>query len=172
MRACFPIAAISCDRLSRETFLSLHISGDPLIHIMEPSWNKAKIDQAIGRGIRFKSHADLPPEERYVNVYYWLSVIPRGVFSFLKSPRPSADEYLYELSIRKNSLLELFDGVLCESSIENNLLMNGRRSGRSRRASRRSRRVSRRSRRSRRPRETTDVSSRCRHTSSYIDLVA
>tara|TARA_Y100001980_G_C14554300_1_gene340784 strand:+ start:2174 stop:3772 length:1599 start_codon:yes stop_codon:yes gene_type:complete len=91
------------------------------VHICEPNWNKAKIDQVIGRAIRFKSHHSLPPEERYVNVYYWLSVIPRSMFNKLLGikPRPSADEYLYEMSVKKDANLQLISTAICATSIEN-----------------------------------------------------
>ncbi|MBJ23939.1 MAG: hypothetical protein CMB64_04645 [Euryarchaeota archaeon] len=94
------------------------------VHICEPNWNKAKIDQVIGRAIRFKSHHSLPVSERYVNVYYWLSVIPRGffnkyIFGKLFKPAPSADEYLYEMSVKKDANLQLFTDAICSTSIEN-----------------------------------------------------
>ena len=39
------------------------------IHIVAPHWNMPSIDQALGRGFRVGSHADLPKEERYINIY-------------------------------------------------------------------------------------------------------
>lgn len=44
------------------------------VHIMEPGWNAAKMDQVVGRAIRLCSHAMLPPEERTVQVSFYLSV--------------------------------------------------------------------------------------------------
>lgn len=46
------------------------------VHILEPWHNLNKIEQAIGRGIRNKSHADLPEEERNVTVYQHVSLNP------------------------------------------------------------------------------------------------
>tara|TARA_Y100000591_G_scaffold36115_1_gene26747 strand:+ start:376 stop:2091 length:1716 start_codon:yes stop_codon:yes gene_type:complete len=112
--------------LSGAAGFGLDLKRTAQIHILEPSWNKAKIDQVIGRGIRFKSHADLPPNMRFVNVYHWLSVIPRGVFNVFFNPRPSADEHLYELSMKKNALIEVFDEAMCQASIENNFLKSER----------------------------------------------
>nr|QFG73651.1 MAG: SNF2 family N-terminal domain protein [Megaviridae environmental sample] len=85
------------------------------IHIMEPTWNKANIDQVIGRGVRYKSHIDLPEKKRHVKVYHWLSVIPKSLSSFVSKPRPSADEYLYEISLQKSKLLEEYGKVICDS---------------------------------------------------------
>lgn len=46
------------------------------LHVTSPWWNDSKTEQIIGRGIRFCSHADLPPERQYVDVYYHCSVLP------------------------------------------------------------------------------------------------
>ena len=88
------------------------------VHITEPAFNKANIDQVIGRAVRYKSHDSLASAERFVNVYYWLSVIPRGFFGYFKKPRPSADEYLFEMSAKKNAMSVLFINFLCQVSIE------------------------------------------------------
>lgn len=37
--------------------------------ILEPTWNPASIQQIIGRVIRYKSHDELPVNERHVNIY-------------------------------------------------------------------------------------------------------
>lgn len=46
------------------------------VHILEPWFNLNKIEQAIGRGIRNRSHDDLPIEERNVTVYLHVSLNP------------------------------------------------------------------------------------------------
>jgi hypothetical protein len=48
------------------------------VHILEPFWNYVRIDQVLGRAIRMKSHLDLPKEERNVEQYLYLSVLPQG----------------------------------------------------------------------------------------------
>ncbi len=37
--------------------------------IMEPAWNETAVEQIVGRGVRFRSHATLPGPEREVKVY-------------------------------------------------------------------------------------------------------
>ena len=49
------------------------------VHILEPFWNYVRIDQVLGRAIRMKSHEQLPKEERNVEQYLYLSVLPRGI---------------------------------------------------------------------------------------------
>ncbi len=45
------------------------------IHIVDPWWNDARLQQIIARGIRLCSHKDLPPERRIVNVFIHLSTL-------------------------------------------------------------------------------------------------
>ena len=49
------------------------------VHILEPFWNYVRIDQVLGRAIRMKSHEQLPKEERNVEQYLYLSVLPQGI---------------------------------------------------------------------------------------------
>jgi hypothetical protein len=44
------------------------------VHVMEPYWNDVRTRQVKGRAIRIGSHLDLPPEERNVSIYTYLSV--------------------------------------------------------------------------------------------------
>jgi hypothetical protein len=44
------------------------------IHVTSPWWNTSKMEQIIGRAIRFFSHSDLPIEKQYVDVYYHCTV--------------------------------------------------------------------------------------------------
>lgn len=43
------------------------------VHILDPWHNNTRIYQAIGRGLRHCSHADLPPAERTVTIYRYAS---------------------------------------------------------------------------------------------------
>jgi hypothetical protein len=43
------------------------------VHILDPWHNNTRIYQAIGRGLRHCSHADLPPAERNVTIYRYSS---------------------------------------------------------------------------------------------------
>ena len=87
---------------------------------MEPHWNEPKIDQVIGRAIRFKSHDTLPPADRNVTVYQYISDYPKHQLGFFgklfhikpKSNKVSADEYLVNLSKRKKQLNDSFLNAL------------------------------------------------------------
>ena len=49
------------------------------VHIVEPYWNKVRLEQVIGRARRICSHQDLPEELRTVKVFVYISVIPKGL---------------------------------------------------------------------------------------------
>lgn len=106
------------------------------IHIMEPHWNLAKINQVIGRGARYKSHASLPVDERKVTVYYWVSMPKLNSFSFNNKKTANktksmtrrsgdihnlgADEYLYKIGKDKEENMQKFLETVVGYSIENN----------------------------------------------------
>jgi superfamily II DNA/RNA helicase len=119
----------------------LDLKNTRQIHIMEPHFNMAKINQVIGRGIRYKSHYDLNKKERKVDVYYWIS---KPDFSNIKKTNKSiknnnlnnnkkkktkkndkidkkigVDEYLYKLSRNKEKYIEKFQKYIKKYSIEN-----------------------------------------------------
>ena len=50
---------------------------------MEPHWNDPKIRQVVGRAIRYRSHFDLPENQKRVDVVHWISTIP-GATRFAK----------------------------------------------------------------------------------------
>ena len=91
----------------------LDLKNTRQIHIMEPHWNISKINQVIGRGIRYKSHESLPKKQRLVNVHYWISE-PE-----LTGDKKGSDEYLYDLSDKKVKEMDLFLNSLQKNSIEN-----------------------------------------------------
>ena len=43
------------------------------VHIMEPYWNDVRLRQVKGRAIRIGSHLELPPAERNVSIYTYMS---------------------------------------------------------------------------------------------------
>lgn len=89
----------------------LDLKGTRMVHVMEPHWNEARINQVIGRAIRYGSHSHLPEDQRHVHVRTYHSVLPeKGIF---KKKRPtSADQYLKNLAARKQSLIDQFHKVL------------------------------------------------------------
>jgi len=93
---------------------SLDLKNTRSIHIMEPHWNLSKIDQVIGRAIRYKSHNDLPKKDRNVIIYRWISIFPKNMIN------QSADQYLIELSKKKYDIFNRFIEIIKKVSIERN----------------------------------------------------
>jgi SNF2 family DNA or RNA helicase len=97
----------------------LDLKGTRAVHIMEPHWNNPKLDQVVGRAVRYRSHSKLPEEERNVNVYKYVSVFPAEKtllseigLSTAQSNRNTADEYLYNVSNTKAKINRLFLNLL------------------------------------------------------------
>lgn len=79
------------------------------IHILEPSWNMSKIDQIIGRGIRFKSHSDLPVNERNVQIY---------LHTAIDKLDNSIDYLKYKLAENKDKAIKQIEYLLREIAID------------------------------------------------------
>lgn len=48
----------------------LDLKGCREVFVLEPHWSHARHKQVIGRAVRYRSHIDLPPAQRMVDVYY------------------------------------------------------------------------------------------------------
>ncbi len=96
----------------------LDLKGTRLLQILDPHWNNEKIKQVEGRGARYMSHADLPPEEQKLLVERYLSTRPQGVLSRIsnkltgRKPDKSVDEYLTQMSGSKEQLIDQFRALL------------------------------------------------------------
>jgi hypothetical protein len=55
------------------------------VHIMEPYWNMSRLKQVIARGHRNNSHVSLPPDQRFVQPFVYMSIesepIPDDVYT-------------------------------------------------------------------------------------------
>jgi len=90
------------------------------IQIVEPHWNQSRIEQVIGRGIRYKSHENLPSDERKVDVIKYQTTIPKNIIQkvFRKKSDTSADQYLENLSKNKQELLDKFLDIFKEEGMQ------------------------------------------------------
>jgi len=77
--------------------------------IVDPWWNAAKIDQIVGRVVRYKSHEGLPAAQRHVDVYFLVTKKPVKLHIDDRI-RLSGDEYLYRLMEAKmDKVAEYYD---------------------------------------------------------------
>jgi hypothetical protein len=67
----------------------ISLSNVRQVHLMEPYWNYVRLDQVKGRAVRICSHMDLPPEERTVDIFTYISK-----FSEKQMKERSVDETL------------------------------------------------------------------------------
>ena len=65
------------------------------VHVLEPWYNMSRIEQIIGRGVRYKSHCMLPFEKRNVEIFLHSTLLKNR-------ENESADMYVYRLSEKKS----------------------------------------------------------------------
>ena len=80
------------------------------VHILEPFWNEARIEQIMGRAVRFCVHKDLPIDERKVDVFRYKMVRTSG--------KKTADEKMESISRKKNNLLISFIEAVKEAAVD------------------------------------------------------
>lgn len=83
------------------------------VHVLEPHWNMSRLEQIVGRAIRFCSHKDMPVDEREVKVYIYLAVAPDG--------RRTVDEHIYELAKSKQALIDEFEDIIRDVAVDKRL---------------------------------------------------
>jgi len=84
------------------------------VHILEPYWNMSRMDQIIGRAIRFCSHKDVAAAEREVKVYIYMAV-------GLKANEITVDKHILDLAFKKKELTDQFDNIMKETAIDKHL---------------------------------------------------
>jgi hypothetical protein len=109
------------------------------VHILEPYWNQVRLDQVKGRAIRICSHADLPPNERNVSIFTYVTVfaasqIKRGEegaagdessaigFTLSKDNGETSDQKVFNVSSRKQAINDRLLSVMKEAAVD--CLMN------------------------------------------------
>ena len=94
----------------------LNLKHTSMVGILEPHFNNSRIEQAIARGIRYKSHSDLPPDQRKVQVNRYYGTLDGSVSwlgrLFGRKPETSVDLYLKARSEEKDRLINDIKDVL------------------------------------------------------------
>ena len=82
------------------------------IHVIEPWYHLKRLEQIIGRGIRYCSHKDLLPEQNNTTIY---------LYSAVNDMENSIDLDLYRLGEKKNKEIVKVQKILQENSIDSDL---------------------------------------------------
>lgn len=116
----------------------INLKNTRYVHIMEPYWNMARLEQVIGRARRLESHEDLPKELRTVQVFLYMStlskeqtsndknkeLIIRDISKLDKKTVLTTDETLYEICRIKNNINQQIMKSIKETSIDCTLYPN------------------------------------------------
>lgn len=95
----------------------LNLKNIRQVHIMEPYWNQVRIRQVIGRGVRYRSHIALPPEERNVEVFRYFSKLTKDQM-LLTREKISTDEHIEEISMKKQGIIDELEQCLKEAAVD------------------------------------------------------
>ena len=106
----------------------LDLKNTTFVIIMEPSWNENSIEQIIGRGVRYKSHENLPKSKQNVIIYKLFCIKPHEYKNInnitnnylldYKNEMLSVDIYLRNYSWLKQQEIISFFNLLNEFKIE------------------------------------------------------
>jgi len=93
------------------------------VHVVEPYWNPVRLKQVKGRAVRVNSHIQLPPSERNVDIFTYLSVMTKEQLKMDKTMQEdsngkSSDEVLYDISARKLEVMETLLRMIKEVSVD------------------------------------------------------
>jgi len=80
------------------------------VHILEPYWNEVRIEQVIGRAVRFCQHKDLPMEERKVDVFRYKMI--------RDNTKITTDEKMEDIARKKNNLLLSFSDAVKSAAVD------------------------------------------------------
>lgn len=93
------------------------------VHVMEPYWNKSRIDQVIGRANRTNSHINLPKSERNFKVFMYRMQLTaaqklKSTNIQSKDKNLSTDETMFQLADRKDKIVSKLLHVVRKGSVD------------------------------------------------------
>ena len=80
------------------------------VHVMEPYWHEVRIKQLIGRAVRACSHADIPINDRYVDIFRYNAIINENHIT--------TDQVMQEAAIAKENLIDSFLLTIKEIAVD------------------------------------------------------
>ena len=109
------------------------------VHITDPWWNEARIEQILARAVRFCSHTNLPEDDQWTDIYRHISVLPitpdpdaseilessTGNANFKMLNYISIEQKMMQSSFKKYQINNEFEEILKESAYDCSLNKNG-----------------------------------------------
>jgi len=80
------------------------------VHIMEPYWNISRLNQVMGRAVRFCSHRDLSIKDREVTIYIYVATSNNNNLMI--------DMHILNIAKSKDKLIKQFEQVIKDSAID------------------------------------------------------
>lgn len=110
---------IECLIITEAGAEGIDLKGVRKVIIIDPPWSPSKLEQIIGRAVRYKSHEHLPMEQRVVDVYLMQLVEPdvRIEDLYTLNESISGDVILYKIINRKKEIISKSDEMLEEISV-------------------------------------------------------
>jgi hypothetical protein len=104
------------------------------VHIMEPYWNYVRLEQVKGRAVRICSHADLPIEERSVDIFTYIVKFSEKQLTSVRGADQSegivdetiknmdkgltTDQSIYQLMQAKKTIADSLVDVMKKSAVD------------------------------------------------------
>lgn len=88
------------------------------VHILEPYWNKIRIDQVIGRAIRTRSHIDLPPHDRRVDIFIYSMTFSKSQKKRRLKESDTTDEHIYNAAMEKSKINDQILNLMKQASVD------------------------------------------------------
>jgi hypothetical protein len=96
------------------------------VHIMEPYWNKVRLDQVKGRAIRICSHQDLPFNQRDVEIYTYYTIFSAEQKNKNKidvtirqtDEDETSDEKVYNVGLKKDKINQELLDMMKETAMD------------------------------------------------------
>jgi len=80
------------------------------VHVMEPYWNLSRLEQVLGRAVRYCSHKDMPASRRHVDIFIYIAVHPKD--------KMTVDKYILQMAYKKEKIISKFEKTLKESAVD------------------------------------------------------
>ena len=92
------------------------------IHVIDPWYHLNRLEQIIGRGIRYCSHADLEEKDRNVSIYLYAGILDECPNKDIKdcplSVQNSIDIKIYEKAAKKSKYIGKVEKLLKENAVD------------------------------------------------------